>query len=68
MEFKLSCPVCDTPMQADTPSGEEFSCHYCSAMVDILDDDLTMISLPPHQDIGYIPTSGLRWKIAVPAW
>ena len=65
MEFDLCCPVCEELMRADTDSGEEFSCTYCRAMADILDDDLTMLSLPPHDDVYYMPTRELRWRAPI---
>lgn len=53
------CPFCCGRLQSDTASNEEFSCIKCKAMVDILDADLTMVSLPPHDDIQFISTSRL---------
>ena len=54
------CPFCHHMLKADTASNEEFSCIQCLAMVDILDDDLTMVSTPPHEEIQFVATSELR--------
>lgn len=54
------CPFCHRGLEADTDSGEEFSCRACAAMVDVIDDDLTMVSRAPHSDVFYIATSELR--------
>lgn len=59
------CPFCHHALRADTTSGEEFSCLSCEAMVDVIDDDLTMVSRAPHLDVFYIATSELR--LAAPA-
>ena len=67
MAFKLCCPVCTGAMQADTDSGEEFTCQACGAMLDLLDEDLSMMSVPPHEAIDYIRTASLRWYVLVPA-
>ena len=61
MDFMACCPVCQDLMRPDTESGEEFTCPSCRAMLDILDDDLSMLSLPPHEDVAFIPTSDLLW-------
>ncbi|MBM3270086.1 MAG: hypothetical protein FJZ01_20830 [Candidatus Sericytochromatia bacterium] len=67
MAFKLCCPVCTQAMQADTASGEEFSCASCGAMVDLIDEDFTMVSVPPHDKIEYVKTASMRWFVMVPA-
>lgn len=54
------CPFCHHALRSDTTSGEEFSCLSCEAMVDVLDDDLTMVSRAPHLDVFYIATSEVR--------
>ncbi len=66
MAFKLCCPICTGAMKADTDSGEEFSCPACGAMVDLLDEDVTMLSVPPHDTIEYVKTSTMRWFVMVP--
>jgi hypothetical protein len=67
MAFKLCCPMCAHAMKIDTDSGEEFSCARCGAMVDLIDEDLTMLSIPPHDEISYVKTASLRWYVVVPA-
>ena len=61
MDFMACCPVCQRRMCADTASGEEFTCTACGAMLDILDEDLCMLSLAPHDDVCFIPTADLLW-------
>lgn len=62
------CPFCHNALRSDTTSGEEFSCLGCEAMVDVIDDDLTMVSLAPHHlDVFYIATSELRVTAAAHA-
>ncbi|MBI6545938.1 MAG: hypothetical protein HY692_04030 [Cyanobacteria bacterium NC_groundwater_1444_Ag_S-0.65um_54_12] len=61
MSFRLCCPICEASMQEDTASGEEFSCPRCQAMLDIIDAELAMLSLPPHENVTYILTAKLRW-------
>jgi hypothetical protein len=56
----VHCPFCHQGLHADTDSGEEFSCHHCGAMVDVIDDDLTMVSRAPHADVFYVATSEIR--------
>lgn len=53
----LCCPFCHDDLIAVTDSGEEFTCKDCAAMVDILDDDLCMVSRPPNQlDVSILAT------------
>lgn len=59
------CPFCHEALQADTESGEEFSCASCHAMVDILDEDLTMVSREPHLDVFYVATREVRGGVPV---
>lgn len=61
----FSCPVCHRALKADTVSGEEFSCAGCDVMVDILDEDLSMVSVAPHTDVFFIPTCEIRVSPAV---
>ena len=62
------CPFCHNALRSDTTSGEEYSCLSCEAMVDVLDDDLTMVSRAPHHlDVFYIATSELRLSTAARA-
>lgn len=58
--LSYQCPVCHAALAPDTPSGEEFSCAPCQVMVDVLDDDLTMVSVAPHTDVFFMATSELR--------
>lgn len=62
--FVACCPVCQGRMRADTTSGEEFTCPDCDAMLDVLDDDLSMLSLPPHDEVCFVPTADLLWVAA----
>lgn len=66
MNTPFYCPYCTSQLQADTPSGEEFSCA-CGAMVDILDWELAMVSLPPHREIQILATDELTFRTPVPA-
>lgn len=56
------CPYCSLSLRADTSSLEEFSCA-CGAMVDVLDEDLSMVSLPPHRDVHIVATCELTYKL-----
>ncbi|MNY46850.1 hypothetical protein D3C86_1820700 [compost metagenome] len=61
----FSCPFCHRPLKADTFSGEEFSCAGCNVMVDVLDEDLSMVSVAPHSDVFFLATSEIRISPAV---
>ncbi|MBO9542168.1 hypothetical protein J7643_16390 [bacterium] len=61
----FSCPFCHKALKADTVSGEEFSCAGCNVMVDILDEDLSMVSVAPHVDVFFLATSEIRISPAV---
>lgn len=61
----FSCPFCHGALKADTASGEEFSCARCDVMVDVLDEDLSMVSVAPHADVFFIATSEIRVSPAV---
>jgi transcription elongation factor Elf1 len=63
----FSCPFCHQALKADTVSGEEFSCAACNVMVDILDEDLSMVSVAPHSDVFFMATSEIRIGSSVPA-
>lgn len=55
--MRLYCPFCHDDLVSVTESGEEFTCRHCEAMVDILDDDLCMVSQPPnHLDVSIMAT------------
>ncbi|MNK45300.1 hypothetical protein D3C87_640580 [compost metagenome] len=55
--MSLYCPFCHDDLVSVTSSGEEFTCRHCEAMVDILDDDLCMVSRPPnHLDVSIMAT------------
>ena len=61
MDFVAACPICQVRMQPDSASGEEFHCPACKAMLDVLDDELCMLSLPPHDEVCFIPSADLLW-------
>ena len=67
MDFVACCRVCQSRMISDTRSGEEFSCQHCSALLDIIDDELCMLSLSPHDDVCFIPSADLLWLPAAAA-
>lgn len=63
--MSLYCPFCHNDLVSVTSSGEEFTCRSCEAMVDVLDDDLCMVSQPPNQlDVTIMATMELTWRQA----
>lgn len=65
IKLNLYCPFCHDDLVSVTTSGEEFTCRACEAMVDILDEDLCMVSQPPNQlDVSIMATAELSWRQA----
>ncbi len=63
--MNLYCPFCHDALVSVTMSGEEFACCACEAMVDILDDELCMVSQPPnHLDVSIMATLELGTRQA----